>query len=254
MSRFDPWTSPRRSKTPDEYTRRARLGPAVLTGLPALALSGAAAFSPQDTLRLSGIVLGVITIVVCGLVRDRGRELQPTLWQRWGGSPTVRRLRWRDSTNPAATQRLHDRINAVVDHRLPDAAAEQANPNDAYARYEEAVASLRTLTREKDRFRLVFEENMECGFRRNALALRRIAISIASLVLLVSMALLVFGDGNLASRFVRWGTTGGISLIMLGYWWRIVSEEWCKLSGELYADRLLEAVDLLPARVVPAAD
>jgi hypothetical protein len=187
----------------------------------------------------------VIGVIVCGLVRDRGRAIQAGLWDRWGGSPTVRRLRWRDSSGVAATQRLHDRVNAVLSERLPDATEEIDDPTDADQRYEEAVAAIRTRTRDTERFHLVFEENVDYGFRRNALGLRPIAIAIAGLVLVFSLTLFAFGGGGNASRLVRWGTTGVLSFLMLLYWWRVVSEEWCRRSAELYADRLLEAVELL---------
>src|SRR6266508_3308648 len=93
--RSNRWTSRRRTETLDAYTRRARLAPALLAAIPALAVLGASALSPETTVRLLGVALGAIGLAVCGLVRDHGRQIEPDLWASWGGNPTLRRLRWR---------------------------------------------------------------------------------------------------------------------------------------------------------------
>jgi hypothetical protein len=48
-----------------------------------------------------------------------------------------------------------------------------------------------------------------------------------------------------AARWARWGVSCGISAVLLVYWWRIVTPEWVRRAAELYADRLLEAVETL---------
>src|SRR5438128_11014775 len=103
----------------DPYVWRARRAPAVVAAVPALAVLGASAFTPEATLRYLGFTLGSIGLVVCGLVRDAGRGLQSSLWARWGGSPTIRRLRWRNAVDSEAVRRLHDRLSWLVDEPLP---------------------------------------------------------------------------------------------------------------------------------------
>lgn len=198
-------------------------------------------------MRLLGVTLGAIGLAVCGLVRDRGRQIEPDLWASWGGNPTVRRLRWRDAKDEEAVRRLHERLNSLLDRALPDALAEAEDPEAADRRYGEAVAVLRERTRDTARFRLVFAENMEYGFRRNALGLRPFALIIAGLALVLSLALLVWGHGDQAERWVRWGIAAAISAASILYWWRIVTPEWVRRPAELYADRLLEAVEALRA-------
>jgi hypothetical protein len=197
--------------------------------------------------RLVGLALGAIGLAVCGLVRDRGRQIEPDLWASWGGNPTVRRLRWRDADDEEAVRRLHARLNALLDHPLPDARAEADDPTTADRRYGEAVAVLRERTRDTSRFRLVFAENMEYGFRRNALALRPVALIIACLALAISVAMLIWGHGDQAERWARWGIAAAISVASIFYWWRIVTSEWVRRPAELYTDRLLEAVEALRA-------
>lgn len=246
MYRSSRWTSHWRTDTLDAYTRNARLGPALLAAVPALAVIAASAVS-TESVRVVGVAAGALGLAVCGLVRDRGRELEPTLWASWGGSPTVRRLRWREADDEAATRRLHERLNDVLDHRLPDARAEGDDPGVADRRYAEAVAALRERTRDVSRYRLVFAENAEYGFRRNALGLRPVALTIAGGALALSLALLIWGNSDGSDRSVQWGLAAAVSVALFLYWWRIVTSEWVRRSAERYADRLLEAVETLPA-------
>src|SRR4051794_35638489 len=150
----------------DAYTRKARLAPAALAALPAAALLGGGLLTPTRASSVLAMAFGGVGILICGLVRDAGLRLQPALWASWGGPPTTRRLRWRDAENPAAVQRLHERLNPLLSHRLPTAAQERKDPVDADRRYDEAVATLRTRTRDPARYGLVLAENMEYGFRR----------------------------------------------------------------------------------------
>lgn len=196
-------------------------------------------------MRLVGVAGGAAALALCGLVRDRGKRLEPALWASWGGNPTVQRLRWRDADDQDAVRRLHARINALLDEPLPDANAEAKDSAAADRCYSEAVAVLREHTRDTARFRLVFAENMEYGFRRNALGLRPFALFIAAIALAVSGAFLLWGGGDTAGRWARWGISGGISAALLVYWWGIVTPEWVRRPAELYADRLFEGVETL---------
>lgn len=186
--------------------------------MPALAIIGAGAFSTEATVRFLSVALGALGIAVCGIVRDRGKRLESALWESWGGSPTVRRLRWQGAQDERETERLHDRLNGLLEERLPEAAEEAADPADAELRYREAVAVLRELTRDTTRFRLVFAENMEYGFRRNSLGLRPVALAIAALTTGVSLVLLILGGGGAASKLGRWGLSALIGATIFIYW------------------------------------
>ena len=236
----------RRTETLDAYTRKARLGPALLSAVPALMVLGAS-MAAESAVRVLGVAVGALGVAVCGFVRDRGRQLEPGLWASWGGNPTVRRLRWRDAEDEGAVRRLHARLNAFLDNPLPDARTEAESPAGADRRYGEAVASLRERTRDVSRYRLVLAENAEYGFRRNALGLRPVALTMAAAVLAPSVGLLIWGSGDFDNRAVRWGSTAAISVGLLLYWWRIFTEQWVRRSAERYADRLFAAVETLPA-------
>jgi hypothetical protein len=142
-------------------------------------------------------------------------------------------------------RRLHQRFATRWDNPLPDRESEVREPERADRLYDEAVAVLRERTRETSRFPLIFAENIEYGFRRNSLGLRPIALAIAVVALIASIVLLLRGSGSPGARLARWGTSGVVSTLSMLYWWRIVSPEWVRRAGELYATRLFEAVDTL---------
>jgi hypothetical protein len=189
---------------PDAYTRKARIAPAVMVGVPAGALLIGGAVSPENVVRAVGVFLGAIGIVVAILVRDAGRNAQLQLREAWGGPPTTSRLRWRSGAPDAAVQRLHERMEAATGERLPDAASEEVDPVEADRQYEEAVRILRGRTRKADEFPLVAAENADYGFRRNAYGVRLYGAAVAVVGLLVSIAFTALGSGATTTRLDRW--------------------------------------------------
>ncbi|MEJ7567762.1 MAG: hypothetical protein WKF41_05800 [Gaiellaceae bacterium] len=228
----------------DAYSRTARLAPAILAGLPALAVLIAGVTSPWTPLRAGASLAGGAGLVIVALVRDRGRAVQAQLWSTWGGSPSTRRLRWRDGDHPQVV-RLHERVEQATGLDLPDAAAEETDPDEADARYEEAVGALRDLTRNQDRFPLVFEENVNYGWRRNSLGLRPLAIAIALLAAGASIAILALGPGSIDARAARWVPALAIAALATLWWVLVVTEQWVRSAAELYSDRLFESAHTL---------
>jgi hypothetical protein len=101
------------------------------------------------------------------------------------------------------------------------------------------VAALRELTRDKRRFSLIFEENMDYGFRRNCLGLRPFAIAVASVVLVSSAILIAAAEPG---RFVLAAISGAVALL---FWTHFVTADWVKLAADRYADRLFDGLTLL---------
>jgi hypothetical protein len=213
--------------------------------VPALAVIAAAALSAQTVIRGLGLAGGAIALAVCGIVRDWGKKLEPTLWANWGGNPAARRLRWRDAEDEEAVRRLHERLSAVLDVPLPDRDAEMEAPGAADRRYDEAIAALRERTRDKDRFQLVFAENVDYGFRRNSLGLKKVALVVALAALALAVALVAWRRHQGQDEWLPWAIVIAISLAAALYWWRIVTPDWVRRAAERYADRLLEAVHTL---------
>lgn len=226
----------------DAYTRNARLVPAGLVIIPPLVLAGGGfLITPIDAASPLGLVLIAVGVVGSVIARARGRTLEPGLWDRWGGSPTVSRLRWRDSTDFARTQRLHTRVQGIADVPLPTREEEQRDPATADLRYEESTLALRELTRSAD-FPLVAAANMDYGFRRNTLGLRPIGLAVSVGTAVASGELLAdTGKSTLIVPLV-------VGLVAVGLW-LLVSEAWVHTAADDYAERLFGAVTLLAGPV-----
>jgi hypothetical protein len=75
------------------------------------------------------------------------------------------------------------------------------------------------------------------------LGLRILALIIAGAGLLLSLGFAIFSKGD--GHWIHWGIAAAICAASLVYWWLSVTPEWVRRAAELYADRLLEAVDTL---------
>ena len=227
----------------DSYTRRARIAPASLVALPAVGVLIAGLISPSTLAKISAIAVGGVGLVIAGLVRDRGRAIQDALWRSWGGSPTVQRLRWRDADDPETVRRLHEDVSLVIERPLPDTEDETRDPTVADSAYENAVGVLRERTRDRARFPLVFEENADYGFRRNALGVRWAGVGVAAVGLAIGLAVGIRAEHQ--ADVLRWATLALLSSACLGFWAIVVTPHWVRRAAERYADRLLGAAHLL---------
>jgi hypothetical protein len=229
----------------DAYTARARLAPAAIAALPALALLGGGLLAPSEVARLGTTAVAAIRLLASQLSRDAGRRLQSSLWDSWGGPPTVTRLRHRGAPDGHRVERLHERFRAALGARLPTKSEEATDPAHADAVYEDAVSDLRNRTRDRARFPLVFEENADYGFRRNMLGLKPWALTIALAVLATCAIAYALSDGTASERLRTWGWPAGVACLALLMWWRVVTHGWVRLTAESYTDRLFEALDTL---------
>lgn len=227
----------------DAYSRRARLAPAALVAAPAIVLAGGSLAALEQDGAIFGFLLAAAMLVLCGLVRSRGRDVEPGLWRQWGGPPTTRRLRWSGPTSEHSQQRRHVLLEGILGESLPSRAEEEAAPEDADRRYETAVATLRDLTRRREDFPLVAEENADYGFRRNTFGLKPLglAIAVATGVAAVSLAVI---DHAPAHFF----PIAAVSAVALVAWLLVVRPGWVCAAADRYAERLLETCESLHRR------
>lgn len=175
----------------DTYTRRARLKPALVVIFP-FVLS-VLMFFPTE-LTLLGIVVSLAlfcggTAVLAQIGRDLGKQKEPELFAMWeGGKPTTRMLRHSTATNRIILERQHRKLQTLLpDLNIPSALEEANNPEIADEIYDACTSFLRGVTRDKDKFSLVFEENCNYGFRRNLWGMKRIGIITTVFGLIVSI-------------------------------------------------------------------
>ena len=233
----------------DSYTWRARILPVYLTVVPAV-LAIAATLPDGLDLPLAGasvIVFLSLPYFMGQVASDFGKRLEPRLWDSWVGPPTTRFLRHDNEEFNAATRaQVHIQLRALG-LQIPTAEEEGRDLEQALVLYSSAVASLRRLTRDSERFDLLHKANIEYGFRRNLLGLKPAALAITVLALLVSGWSLYSGwhsDGVVLP--VALVTSLLNTCVALG-WLVGVRASTVRITADRYAHSLLEAaLDLEP--------
>ncbi len=178
-------------------------------------------------------------------VRYLGRKKEQQLYKLWGGKPTTIWLRHSDRNLDALTkQRYHAFLSKqVLDLKLPSSSEEAANPLSADDCYESSVKWLLEYTRDKKKYPLVFEENINYGFHRNILALKPIAIAINLLCIGCILLGTYLQHHMLTFTDVRSVAALSIPLVMLLFWVFLVSPDWVKSIAYAYARALFASCD-----------
>jgi ABC-type transport system involved in multi-copper enzyme maturation permease subunit len=225
----------------DLYSLRARRMPVLLVVLPAFLLLAVSILDSSTLGIASGSVASALSILGAQLGRDRGRNLQPSLWREWGGPPTTQVLRFSGPKPAEQVAQAHGAIEEVLSLALPSEDEERADPSAADERYGAAIIQLIAKTRDYGKFPLVFEENVNYGFRRNSLGLRRFGIAVCVVTLFVSILLLACGSESFASRAEHFGWPAAASILLGVFWLGVVSPDWVRVPADAYAGRLIEA-------------
>lgn len=229
----------------DTYTLRARVVPVLVVCLPPLVLLGAGVVSGSRLGIASGIIVTVLSALAGQLGRDGGRALQDGLWEKWGGSPTLRAFRYRGAASPERVARFHRDVEDVLGDPMPTSEEEEADPAAADDRYDDATGRLRALTRDKERFPLLFAENVNYGQRRNLLGLKPVGLIVAGITLIASVLLLLIAAESLDERAARYAPAAVAAGLVLCFWIFVVREAWVRLPADAYARQLVESVEVL---------
>lgn len=232
----------------DAYNRRARFEPAVLVALP-LGLATLAWF-PAGA-KAWALLWGFIawsggTTLLLNVARDSGKRKEPELFRRWGGKPSTRMLRHRDTANAALLRRRHEKLKQLLPSlRIPTAAQEAKDPAGADTAYESAVAFLIEKTRDTKVFDLLFAENCNYGFRRNLWGLKPTGISLATIGVVGTAALLIrnYMTGAALTPLSIGCLTVNVLLLLGWIFW--FTPDWIKIPADAYAERLLASCDQL---------
>ena len=124
----------------DPYEIKARFIPTMFSSLPSL-VTGVLLFPKIVDVWMS---IGVLILIGGGalmlgqLGRDRGKKLEQSLFDSWGGKPSVAMLRHRDSRiDPTTKSRYHDFLSRnVPNFKLTTHEEERQHPVSADACYE----------------------------------------------------------------------------------------------------------------------
>ena len=178
----------------DAYSLQARIFPALVAGLPTLALLFV--IVPWDHFGLSQAVAGTMGVVLlfafADVARRTGKAAQARL--RTGTTPEL----WHRD-NPEIATGAKDRYRNFMAKQIglpaPTVDDETTDRPKADDFYDTAGNWLRDRTRDRKAFPILFGENVTYGYRRNLLGLKPIALSFNSIVITAAILILYFRPG-----------------------------------------------------------
>ncbi len=254
------------SKYFDHYVISARIKPAFFAVLP---LAATIAVWWPDAQQLGGAILTfLVTFGAIGFfsnhISNTGNQLQARLFAEWGGAPTTALLRFADSGLDSYTkERYHRRLEVMIPGlKMPTPAQEEDEPENADARYASAANFLREHTRDKNKYPLVYADNVAYGYARNLLVMKRLGV-VAALTGAAVNAVLLYPEisahltqpiRTLNTQVLFALATTAVCLGMLWLFAFVVDSQHVRGRAERYAKSLLAACDGSIASAVPASD
>lgn len=237
-------------KNLDSYSIRARLYPAFIVLSPIIIL---VVFSFYKNIQVIQIVLAFLTtfgftFLLAQLARDRGKRKEKDLYRCWGDKPTTLFLRYsQNHLNDIVRKRYFDKLEKVLSIKLPTKEEEENNLDKADEIYNACTQYLISHTRDKEKYPLLFTENVSFGFRRNLWAMKTYAIIILLICITIQIAQniksIIYDINNLFNPELLIPLS--IYLLLLGVWIFVLKPNWIKDVAFEYAKRLYETLDLL---------
>ncbi len=230
----------------DAYERKARLTPGLLAFAPVAFVVATLGLKRFPAISIVGAVVSAAGggYVLSVLVGHFGRKAQDKLWASWGGAPTTRVLRTREtSSNPIQRDAWRSAIEVVTGVALLSSRREAANPTAADNAIETAVGQVRYIGQD-GRFPLVGAENAQYGLERNLYGFRWCGRLIAAICMLGLVAILVVATSSSVRGLSPSALLAGAiidGLFLLG-WLFIPSAARAQAAGNRYANQLLQAV------------
>ena len=228
----------------DHYSFRARLQPAFLALVPIAV--GVVAWAQPGAKWVTALwsLLGAagFTFFLANVARNRGKSIEPRLWESWGGTPTTQLLRHRGEANPILRERWHLQLANLLGRPMPTAEEEAANPAAADALYEAGTKLLIGKTYNAKMHSFVYRDNVNYGFCRNLYGLRGLGIVASSIGAIASIGAGVYFITQGKAQLLPWACTG-TCLAMLLWWFLTVTAAWVKVPAWNYACHLFAAAE-----------
>lgn len=234
----------------DAYVRRARFYPAAIAAAPAFVL--AAILVSWNSLGLPHVIatgaLAISLAVMSDVARRRGRAIEPDIVQRMGGLPSITMMRYRDDTfDEAAKVAMHEFIGGKIAADAPTPESEQADPAAADEFYRRGGNWLRENTRDPKKFKILFEENVTYGFRRNLLGLKWAALALnCAIVVFCLVVLWLRSPLNAADPLTqKLSCVVAIAFMHAAYIFLLVNEVGVREAARSYGRQLLLCMETL---------
>ncbi|MED3656055.1 hypothetical protein P4489_17410 [Heyndrickxia sporothermodurans] len=188
----------------------------------------------------------IILFFIAKFCRELGVKKQIKLLEEWGGFPTLTMLRNRDNSIDSATKKryhhfLKKNVKGIV---IPNLQEELRKPDFYDQQYNSAVKWLLEKTRDKHKYYLLFQDNINYGFSRNMLGVKPIGIIISILAIIIN----IFGVSQ--NYNLNWNElplkiwlTFLIDIIFLFLWVFFVTKNWVNNTAVAYARTLLASCE-----------
>lgn len=232
----------------DEYSLKARVRPAFYCLLPLVVtvyLVAPTFYSTATALFSIAVACGFVTMLA-NFTRYRGRKTEKRLFDAWGGKPTTILLRHTDnSLDPHTKARYHSHISQNASGWTPPTIQDELNdPAQADKVYDSAIKWLLEQTRDKKKYRLLFDENITYGYRRNTLGIKWLGITLAVLSIAIISSTLEYNTSPAyINQHIAELGIGAFCVLVLFTWLFVVNEQWVRDAADGYAMRLLASCD-----------
>jgi hypothetical protein len=180
-------------KVLDAYSLKARLFPALLAVIPALAaLAILISWNKFGlTSAIATTAIPVLVFAAADIARRLGKRIEEQIFLELGGKPSVAMIRYSDETFDATTKAQYRAFLASkIGQSVPTEQEEKDNPRAADAFYERGGGWLRENTRDTKKFPVLFNENITYGYRRNLLGLKWPALGLNAAMVLLCLFIL----------------------------------------------------------------
>ncbi len=229
----------------DAYSLKAQWAP-VLFAVAPMAIAAPALIGAKGFVG-SAAMLTCLPPVLAQTARNRGKALEPALWASWGGPPTTRLLRHRDSTVSNHTKaRYFTVLSRSANIVRPTPEEETADPGAADAVYAAAGDWLRPMTRAHAGTSLVAAKNAAYGFARNLLGIRWIGFALG-VVTSVGMAAVAHSRWDVPDADFNGAAIAAVAALgCAAIWTSAVNGASVRSVADAYARALLECCDTMP--------
>ncbi|MBP6720748.1 MAG: hypothetical protein KA239_00305 [Bacteroidia bacterium] len=230
----------------DKYSIKARLYPSFIVLLPAFVLSLYYITNLEQYYHYftALISVGLFTYVLAQLGRDQGKLKEPKLFLKWGGKPTSQILRHSneyldENTKTRYHKLLSRKIGAI---NIPTLEEELGDLKKADGIYDSCAKYVISKTRDTSKFPLLFKELTSYGFRRNLWGMKAIAVFILFICATIHAFILTSGFKLFPIPNTKEASLLIFLLLLVLFWFAIVTKAWIKIPAFAYAERLYETL------------
>lgn len=233
----------------NSYNLKARVYPVILTIVPIIIIGIAYSLHLKSYYQLLSS-FGVTTasyFLLSQLGRDKGKAIEKEMWKKWNGAPTTQILRYSDDSIDKHTKiKYHQKLKELtnIGNEINEE-FEKISPKEADEIYQSWSKYLISKTRDSKKYNLLFQENINYGFRRNLFGLKSTSISIIIFLLIGSAIYSLIINGFKVILISDLIVSKIILMLILFFWIKVVKEKWIKTVAFSYAERLIETINIM---------